>query len=763
MLNTLIGETVQASVDLVSSQITRILPSPSFVAEGSRVLDAALPVLAQYQPIGVALSYGTSAWSLYEKGVRFYSFEPQTPQQYLKELVEGVKTVAHFASVFFQSPTGHFIHSALDLIDKLKELSCEPSLKKGLLVISRALYFYLFVKGNSPYVHFLALLVQAASNFLHTALHAQTMYQSGEGLSHEKNLACLSETVLGIIHLCQASHCIAQIRTKDSFDHPLKDLAKKVDAKRVILTDAQGKEHDFGSHFHGYGKGLVKGMNISFIRTVLPDGSPGIELSFKLNHVHRERLEKTLEKFSKLSAEERKEVLKALDIQASDFKVQTSTLFTHGVSLKKKEPEVFSEKDLLKSFGIEAENFESLTPQQVIDFKKAVGFISDDEIEEPVSLDEEQSHEEDSDARVLDFKMGTSDLVLKEGHKITLEGLGTLMIGRLDEYYEKDCLFVQVKEGHDIDTFLKVLSPMGLCDALQPSSPEDFLRMKVGLLFRAFFPRDAFALERSEKFFASSVDELKCEIITEKPEMEKIFQEHLPRMEPREILPGYFRYAIPGFGQNIGVRALTHSLLEQTRLNVEELDSLATIFKIGLVSHEWRRTYDNDASADDVVYTQAIVEENIKYSHPISKFSAYSGGKSIRLFLSSRILETPTFQYSNGDDLTGFRNIEEYPQRPSIPELIQTMQAQLSSPSPDFTETDFHEILIKDRIPPEAITGMYIKKPKHKELVVSHFRKRGIIQTDSEGKETINGIPVDEFIHTGSKVLTEAMVRRASL
>lgn len=762
MLNTLIAETVQSSINIVTSQITRILPSPSFVAEGSRIFDAALPVLAQYQPIGTALSYGTTAWCLYEKGLHFYSFEPSTPQQCLKELLKGVKTVAHCANIFFQSPTGHFIYSVLDLIEKFKELSYEPSLKKGLLVISRALYFYLFVKGNSPQIHVVALLVQAASNFLQMTLHAQAMHQSGEGLSHEKNLACLSETVLGIIHLCQASHCISQIRTEKSFEHPLKDLAKKVDAKRVILTDVHGKEHEFGSHFHGYGKGLVKGMNICFIRTVLPDGTPGIELSFKLNHVHRERLEKTLEKFSKLSTEERQEVLKALDIQASDFKVETSALFTHGVPLKKKEREELSEKDWLKSLGIEAENLQSLTPQQVIDFKKAVGFISDDEIEEPFSLDDEQSQDKDSDAEAFDFKIATSALVLKDGHKITLEGLGTLMIGRLDEYYEKDRLFVQVREGQDIDTFIKVLSPIGLCDALQPSSPEDLLRMKVGLLFRAFFPRDAFTLERSERFFDSSLDRLKCEIITQKPEMERIFQEHLPRMEPREILPGYFRYAIPGFGQNIGVRALTHSLLEHTQLNEEQLDSLATIFKIGLISHEWQRKYENVDSADDVVYTQAVVEENIKYSHPLREFSAYSNSP-IRLFLSSRILETPTFQYLNGDDLTGFRNIDEYPQRPSIPELTQTMQAHLSSPSPDFAETDFHEILVKDRIPPEAITGMYIKKPKHKELVVSHFRKTGIIKTDSEGKETINGIPLDEFIHTGSKVLTEAMIRRASI
>jgi len=74
--------------------------------------------------------------------------------------------------------------------------------------------------------------------------------------------------------------------TKDS----LVELSQKVqNQKEVIFTDEQGNEFNFGSHFHGYGKGVVKGMNLCVKRK-----NGQFELTFNLNKPFRAQLQKTI-------------------------------------------------------------------------------------------------------------------------------------------------------------------------------------------------------------------------------------------------------------------------------------------------------------------------------------------------------------------------------------------------------------------------------------------------------------------------------------
>lgn len=108
----------------------------------------------------------------------------------------------------------------------------------------------------------------------------------------------------------------------------LNDLPGQIDEKQVILAN-QDQEYDFGAHFHGLGKGLIKGANLSFRKTVV-NGQDTIELEFKVNHAFREKLEQSFKDLSKINQREMKDIL-----QFSGSHVEVISTQTIGTNLGK--------------------------------------------------------------------------------------------------------------------------------------------------------------------------------------------------------------------------------------------------------------------------------------------------------------------------------------------------------------------------------------------------------------------------------------------
>jgi hypothetical protein len=434
-------------------------------------------------------------------------------------------------------------------------------------------------------------------------------------------------------------------------------------------------------HMHGYGRGAVKGMNLSFKNKVLIDGRQITELTFELNHVHLERVKK---------------------------------IFQNG------------------------------HPQFTI-----------------------------QQAR---FDLGKAQ-IYSRGTLLSQEGVGSVLIGPERDSVlmgpERDsCLrnrvIVHVNRTLGLKGFQQLLAPLGLLDVLEQSTAEDVERLKVGLLFRTIDPKNSFLLERSPFFFDASIDELKLKIIGINRAMERVF-EVLPSMEKREMVPGHFRYTVPGLAQQVygqGGRALTTYLRhidfdEEPKRAKKELE-LVAIFKKGLLSRQ-QQALDGlnkncepvaPALATDVVYTQMILDQDVKQAIPFKKLSHYYQDSDFQLFFSLNALETGSYQYLNCGCLGRRAPNPEYSNRLSIDKFpVALGQTPADSPG-----VDTHEILIKHLIRPEEIKGMWIKYPADKERIIALFRQHGIIKKESSGAETINGIPLDQFFHTG-RVVTEAMVR----
>ncbi len=337
-----------------------------------------------------------------------------------------------------------------------------------------------------------------------------------------------------------------------------------------------------------------------------------------------------------------------------------------------------------------------------------------------------------------------------EAYKITFEGLGSIYIGSSSDYHiVYDRMFVQLDEGKNIYDLHEMLSFVGLDDVLQLSIAQDIERLKMGQLFRIFYPREATVFERSPEFFTLPIEDLRKEIVKKAPEMEEIFSTFLAKMEVREILPGRIRYSIPGLAQMArerGARALTAGLtgdmFADERCELQRFEQVASIIKMGMISAETRVSVemkemglafgDFDTGGADSVYTQMFTQLDI--GRDLNEFAYYS---DVQFVFSLDLLETGTYQYY--DCYRGERRIypdSPYLSRPSILEFAAKNSVYGA-----------HEVMIKDRISPDMIKGLIVKDMETRDRMLTYLREHNLVIN-----ETILGIPVYRFIRVGQTI-----------
>jgi hypothetical protein len=351
------------------------------------------------------------------------------------------------------------------------------------------------------------------------------------------------------------------------------------------------------------------------------------------------------------------------------------------------------------------------------------------------------------------FKMEMVPFVLAQGeyvgsaYKMTLEGLGSVYVGNSKDYPNIfDRVKVEVSEGANLYQIHELLSFFNLDDALRISSADDIERLKIGHLFRVFYPKQATLLERDEKFFKMSVKDLKAEIVRLVPDMQKVFDDYLAKMEATEILPGKMRYKIPGLADEArlhGARALIAAITGTAGSTSEAYARVASILKMGMISSEMRFDHgmkqkglspsaDFETGGADSVFTQLLTVKNAD-----QKMGFYTG--EVRLLFSLNLIETGTYQYSY--DAYGERNYyedpEKYLKRPGIMDFI-LKEEQFFHPG--------QEVMIKERIPPSMIQGIVVKNETARQELIACLKAKELIVMEN-GIETILRIPIKQFIH----------------
>ncbi|MDP1880604.1 MAG: hypothetical protein Q8K60_06665 [Parachlamydiaceae bacterium] len=648
-----------------------------------RTINVTLPFITLYKPLGNIISFGTSVLktsshllqikeNVFDKDLSIFS----------KPVLSNAFEIAMIAGVVFKFKLTNLVIHSINLVSNFRQMieaiknnDKKAAFARFLNTISSVMILSLMYRNslkNSLISTIIQVLIQT--------------YQSGIDWNNGNKPESISKILMaGIkIHQSYKIYELMQLKLKmyEFFNQGIKnsknaDHLKNTDLltkTEVIKTDAEGNEYYFGQHYHGYGKGIVKGMNLEFRTEVDNDKHEDVRiLSFKVNHVFRKELELNINNFKSLNKNRLNRML-------------------------------VNQLPNIKNF----------------------------------------------DLKTIDSDFG-------KVHELNFQGLGVIYIGadtKCHTLYNR--VEILVNKNQNVFDFHQLLSLLHLDRVLVQSSEEDIERMKIGHLFRVFFPKEAFYLERDEKFFELPVSTLKNEIERTVPAMQNIFVEHLSNMEKAEILPGRIRYTIPNLSKIAncyGNEGALVSTITNTKNDNELIYRTISTLKMGLISSEMRFNHGMNVSGlcsvdnfysggADSVFTQYVNENNL---NNLDKFG-YPG--KVRIIFSLDLVNTGTYQYLY--DNLGYRyNLSEVNQSANY-QYINRLNIFKFFKIQKYENDQINEIMIKEIIPENKIVGIWIKNEELKSKLMDQLRLKGLIQKNTSGIEMINNKPVDQFIKVNS-------------
>lgn len=481
-----------------------------------------------------------------------------------------------------------------------------------------------------------------------------------------------------------------QVRKISHFDsdHPLFDLENQIIEKET---------NSFGAHFSELGNDVVKGMNLEF--RLQGDDESKIKMDFNITTHKRQALLNAISELEKINQNDLKDLLSIFDIPIDGIKVQRS----------------------LCSFDHAYKNLDEILKK---DFK-------------------ETKHEG------WDYSKQTFQIV-----EVIFEGIGSLRIASSDEYwYMRTHVQVFLEKGKDLYDIHTALSLVGLDTALWKSTEEAIERMKIIHLLKVFYPSFAHYLDGVNEFFTSPVSEIKEKIFATVPSSKLIFDRFYDKITAYEIFPGKFRLKIEGLKEyltELGALGLTSAIWTEKDPNGRmKFDRIISILQAGLLSSEARFANGNNATGyskysdqytggGESVFTQMIVESN-------QSFKEISYQAELRVLIDLEAIESGTYQYSF--DANGWKRKDQghYDLAMAVDKLPQMIQ-QLNNFSCS------HEIMIKERVLPEWITGIVVASDELKQQLIQELREKQLIRLNDLKEEVILDIKVDQFIHVGDQV-----------
>jgi len=644
-----------------------------YAETAKRAAHIALPFLSLYQPLGRVISLAMGSVRVVSNTNEVIHGDVLKVMQVALAILSLAGTLYNFTLGLYITTAADIIANLLQIVEALSRQEYKQAAEELLQILSSGLYLTIMMTGSLEVV-LASILIQALVSF----------YQAREEYAKGRYPEAIAKSILGLVRLVQAGQQVQQIERRNVLLKKYQELADRIYKGRkidhlwdhpllhpngVILEDDLGNEYDFGTNLHGYGKQLVKGMNVT-----MRDHDDYVSLDFKVNHVFRDKIQKVINDVSKYSKRDTKDLLGLLGSHAKGI----------TVSEQPSNPQIWGAKD----------------------------------------------------------------------HVISLEGLGKITIGaNIDAVTLYDKVSIQMEKGKNLYDFHEALSFLNLDDALRQSAGEDIERMKIGQLFRIFKPMQATSFERTDGFFNQPLDQFKKSIITQSPEMGAIMKKYLPKMELREIVPGRMRYAINGLADELhGAYGLT-SALTGVWGTKEINERVASILKMGMISSEMRNDNkigkqglssgtDYWTGGADSVFAQMVTDKTKSYG-------SFAYQSSVRFLISPKALETGTYQYH--DDSFGSRKLHntwwsDYLFRPDIFSFVDSERAFFNSDN---------EVMLKERLAPEYITGIVVNTHEMKNSILDYLRECNIVQTDSYGKETILSKPIDQFIHVGKTIKAE--------
>ncbi|MDF2577288.1 MAG: hypothetical protein K0S74_772 [Chlamydiales bacterium] len=346
------------------------------------------------------------------------------------------------------------------------------------------------------------------------------------------------------------------------------------------------------------------------------------------------------------------------------------------------------------------------------------------------------------------FTTRPAQLTLFKACEFEIAELGSLKVG---DYCGattlKNDLFFEIEAmgslANDLYRLQKFLAVFGLEDILLKQSQDDDEKMKLMQIFRMFFPKHAFLIEQGgaqRQGYALkdfTAHDLRSFIESQKPEMGPIFRKYLDLqpelMEKVESLPGKFIWAINDYAnllRDAGAIALVSEVIGSENIP----KTVCSILKKGILSSEARYKLglcnpgssmieDFKSGGAESVFTRLIHQDM-----PPDRIQP----QACSIMYDLSILNRGGYAYNT--DLFGTKRGKYYANRLSLLNFTR-LGENLSH---------LNEVMIKDGIPPQFISGLFVESKQQKAQVIAQMEKEGLLEISSAGEMYV---VIGEFEH----------------
>jgi len=644
-----------------------------------------LPLVSLYRPLGQTLSISMSAVRIVFNTSQMFSSIGEDKTSFCLSVMQVTLSVAALAGTVFHYKFCILLTNLADVLQNTAELGSDikewktENLAKDILHLASSIsYMATFYYGDLEII-LLSYLIQIILN----------AYLANQDIKNKDYISFASKIAMGLVRGFQAIQTYKSIKrrndllnndflreifskiklSKETFhllNHQLGgELENTIENDNVEFEGIDGEKYSAGSHYHGFGKGLVKGMNVA-LKITRVQGQTLIELDFKISHVHRDRLEKLIEQMKNIPEKNLQELFSFTNSKAKSVILDTD-LFD--------DDDFWFFKDLFSEHRIFVEGLGSII----------IGTNRDN--------------------------IGSYDhVIVRIDHKKNLFDLYELLsFFNLEEALMESVSddITRLKLGHLYHTLFPRESYILERD-------EKYFNLQVNQLKQEMIAR----APKSKEMFDRYLDNMELvDIIPGRkryaiPDLGREVYDLGGRALVSTLMTSWCDDDEKSSIQRVG------SILKMGFLSYE------TKKQFGISNYKGLNNVLSEIiGGSDGVFTQLITKSVIENNMSINDLMYSWFGEEIVFLIDLEAIETGTYQYH--DDYFGNRMPNDdfwwdtpYSKRDSIFEFTQKEER-------DFNENN--EVIIKERIAPEMIKGIVVAEERIKKQIIEYLIQQDII------------------------------------
>lgn len=673
--------------------------------KAKRIAISFLPLVSLYQPIGQTLSIGLTSVRLISNSSEMLVVDKKDNRAFYSSMFQVALSTAALAGTVFHykfcllfTNFADVGQSCVDLGKSIKEKDKEKIIQE-LLHLAAATSFTATLLSGSLETVFASYLVQVVLN----------AYLAGIDIKEGRLIEASGKLAMGTVRGYQAQQVYLSIQRRnlllkgDLFKKLFENIKKSretyqllshrlagnlegtIQEDEVILEDINGTKYNTGSHYHGYGKGLVKGMNVDVqIKNI--KGKEIIELDFKMSHVHRERLETLITQMKEASEPQLKEFLSLTNSQAKSVYIDNA-----GEDF---DPDMFW-------FGADRLKSEHLI--------EIVGLGS-------LAVGSNQSHI--GSYNHLFVRMEADKTLFDMYELLALFDLEDALLSSAEDDIER------LKLGHLYHTlFPKEAYSLERDPFYFEASLEE---LKMEMIRRA---------PEAEKAFALYLDKMQLQDIL--PGRQRYAIQGLGK--DVRALGGRTLVSTLMATDNESKESLLQRVGSILKMGMFSLESRQ---KMGMAEKGLNGSFSDFVGGSDSVFTQMISDSVCEEKMPIDELEYiwFADEPILVLIDLEQAVETGTYQYHDdnfgirqgGTDSFWWWDEPPYPNREGILEFAKNENENFSWSN---------EVMVKERILPQMIKGLVVQNEYLKQEIINYLIKKDMIH---DGK--ILQMEVDQFI-----------------